>query len=61
MARWVRQVTDVENCGCGSKKLILLNHYLCSFNNSNHRVALFELQLVGTAPCDGALNEIGIR
>jgi hypothetical protein len=41
-----------------SKKLILLNHYLCGFNNSNHRVALLELQIVSTAPCDRTLNEI---
>ncbi len=41
-----------------SKKSILLNHYLCGFNNSKRRVAFLELQLVGTAPCVGALNEI---
>ena len=39
-------------------KLILLNHYLCGFNNSKHCVALLELQIVGTASSDGALNEI---
>jgi hypothetical protein len=37
---------------------ILLNHYFCGFNNSKHRVAFLELQVVGTAPCNGALNEI---
>jgi hypothetical protein len=41
-----------------SENLIRLNHYLCGFNNSNHRVALLELQLFGAAPCDGALDEI---
>jgi len=41
-----------------NKKLILLNHYFCGLNNSKDRVALLELQVVGTAPCDRALNEI---
>jgi hypothetical protein len=41
-----------------SKKLIVLNHYLCGSNSTKHRVALLELQLFGTAPCDSALDEI---
>jgi len=32
-----------------------------SFGKCNHRVALPELQLVGTAPCDGPLKEIATR
>jgi hypothetical protein len=40
------------------KKLVLLNHYLGGFHNDKHGVAFVEFQLVGAAPCNGALNEI---
>lgn len=37
---------------------VLLNHHFRSFNNGENRVSLFQLQLVGAASGDGALDEI---
>lgn len=37
---------------------VLLNHHFRRLNNSNHGVSLFEFQLIGTSPRDGAFNEV---
>lgn len=37
---------------------VLLDHYFRSLNDSENRVSLFEFQLIGAAPGNGALDEI---
>lgn len=44
--------------GRNKVRSILLNHYFRGLHDGTDRVANLELQLVGTTPCDGALDEI---
>jgi hypothetical protein len=37
---------------------ILLDHHFSSFDDSGYGVAFFELEFVGAAAGDGALNEV---
>jgi hypothetical protein len=59
---------DIEDCRRAVKagamklhsvrKLILLNHYLCGFDNNCDGVTLLELEFVGAAAGDGTLDKI---
>jgi hypothetical protein len=40
------------------KGSVLLDHHFSSFDDSGYGVALLELEFVGTAAGDGALNEV---
>jgi hypothetical protein len=49
---------DAKDCGRAVSGSVLLNHHLGSFDHGGDGVALLKLEFVGTAACDGALNEI---
>jgi hypothetical protein len=47
-----------KDCGRAVRGSVLLNHYLCGFDDRGNGVALFEFEFVGAAAGDGTLNEI---
>jgi hypothetical protein len=49
---------NLENSGCAVMRSVLLDHYLGRFDHSGYCIALFELQLVGTASGDCAFDEV---
>jgi hypothetical protein len=48
----------VKNRQRAMKGSVLLDHHFSSFDDSGYGVALLELEFVGTAAGDGALNEV---